>query len=242
MNKLMCHVVAGYPDEAACLELMRGLQEAGAAAIEVQIPFSDPIADGETIMRANDVALEGGMTTAKSFDLIKKAGLDCDIYVMSYIQKALHFGFKAFCETAAKAGAKGLIIPDLPPESPEYQELVQSCRKNGLELVPVLSPGMPAARLAEQLKGKPNRLYVTSRKGITGNEYAGSGELKRFIGDIRAQSKAQIFVGFGISTPQDVKDALGLGDVAVVGSAFIKTIQQSGDALSLAKELIGAES
>ncbi len=78
------------------------MEKAGATAIEVQIPFSDPIADGETIMRANDVALEGGMTTAKSFELIKEAGLSCDVYIMSYIQKALHFGFKEFCEDRRK--------------------------------------------------------------------------------------------------------------------------------------------
>ncbi|HEX5744307.1 MAG TPA: tryptophan synthase subunit alpha [Candidatus Saccharimonadales bacterium] len=240
MNKLMCHVVAGYPDADACLGLMKGMQKAGAAAIEVQIPFSDPIADGETIMRANDVALEGGMTTAKSFELIKQAGLGCDVYVMSYIQKVLHCGFEAFCEAVAKAGAKGLIIPDLPHESPEHKELLRLCRNYKLELVPVFSPGMPRERLKAALEDDPKCVYVTSRKGITGSEYAGGGELKRFVDDIRNQSDAEVMIGFGISTPQDVKDALELGDVAVVGSAFIKELQKSGDSLSLVKELIGA--
>lgn len=245
MNKLMCHVVAGYPDEAACLELMKGMERAGASAIEVQIPFSDPIADGETIMRANDVALEGGMTTSKSFELIKKADLDCDVYVMSYVQKALHFGFEKFCEAVAKTGAKGLIIPDLPHESAEHEELMRLCRKYSLELVPVLSPGMPPPRLKAALQDDPPLAYVTSRKGITGSEYAGSGELKRFVGDIRRSADTDIMIGFGISTAKDVKDALELGDVAVVGSAFIKAIQKSGvpnDAVSLAKDLIGVKS
>lgn len=242
MNRLMCHVVAGFPDSAACLELMKRLQEAGAEAVEVQVPFSDPIADGEAIMRANDVALEGGMTTAGSFELIKKAALDCDVYVMSYIQKVLHFGFAKFCEAAAGSGAKGLIIPDLPHESKEHAELLKLADASGLELVPVLSPGMPAARLSAELADDPSRVYVTSRRGITGSEYAASDELKKFADDIRHDSKAEIMIGFGIATPADVKDALEVGDIAVVGSAIIKEVQKSGliaDGARLADSLIG---
>jgi tryptophan synthase alpha chain len=245
MNKLMCHVVAGYPDEEICLKLMRGMQKAGAAALEVQIPFSDPIADGETIMRANDVALEGGMTIAKSFGLIRQAALECDVYVMSYTQKVFHFGFREFCSEAAASGVKGLIIPDLPHESPEHKELAALAGNLNLELVPVLSPGMPAARLAAQLKDDPNRVYVTSRKGITGTGYSGTRELEEFVKAIRKQSYCEVMIGFGISTPKDVKDALEIGDIAVVGSAMIKEIQKSGlpgDALNLASDLIGTAS
>jgi tryptophan synthase alpha subunit len=228
---LICHVVAGYPDERTCLELMKGMDEAGVSAIEVQIPFSDPIADGETIMRANDVALEGGMTTADSFDLMKRArkqGVNCDIYIMSYVQKARHFGLEAFCDEARKCDAKGLIIPDLPYDSPEYPQLLKLARARELELVPVLSPGMPDTRLQTLLSAKPNSVYVTSRRGITGNTYSGTRELERIIGSIRSESKAIVMVGFGISTPEDVTDALKFGDQAVVGSAIIKNFQADG--------------
>ncbi len=228
MNKLMCHVVAGFPEADTCLELIRGLDKAGAAAIEVQIPFSDPIADGETIMRANDVALEGGMTTAGSFELIKEAGVNADVYIMSYIQKILHFGFKEFCEAATKCGAKGLIIPDLPYDTPEHEDLIVLARNLELELVPVLSPGMPEKRLAGALKFNPKTIYVTSRRGITGNEYAGTEELARFVSDIRNKSDARVMIGFGIASANDVSDALKLGDIAVVGSAIIKRLQESG--------------
>ena len=226
MNKLMCHVVAGYPDAKTCLELMKGMAERGVAAVEVQIPFSDPIADGETIMHANDAALEGGMTTAGSFKLIKAAGLRCDVYVMSYIQKAQRFGLNAFCEAATASGVKGLIIPDLPYDAPEYQELSACIGK--LELVPVLSPGMPEARLKVVLTARPARVYVTSRRGITGNEYAGGRELEQIVQAIRKASKAEVMIGFGITTPEDVRNALKLGDIAVVGSAVIKRLQESG--------------
>ncbi len=86
---------------------------------------------------------------------------------------------------------------------------------------------MPAARLKAALQDDPPRVYVTSRKGITGSEYAASGELKRFVDDIKRQSGAEVMIGFGISTPKDVKDALEVGDIAVVGSAIIKEIQKS---------------
>lgn len=244
MNKLMCHVVAGFPDADTCLELMKGLQQAGAAYIEVQVPFSDPIADGETIMRANDVALGAGMTTAGSFDLIKKAreqGVKADIYIMSYIQKVLHFGFEEFCGQAADSGAKGLIIPDLPHESPEHGQLAPLADKHGLELIPVLSPGMPEARLSVALDDNPAHIYVTSRKGITGSEYAGTEELGKFVAGIRGRSDAKVMIGFGIATAQDVQDVLKIGDVAVIGSAIIRRLQESGtqETISYVKGLAG---
>lgn len=228
MNKLMCHVVAGYPDADRCLELMRGFDKAGAAAIEVQIPFSDPIADGEIIMRANDAALAGGMTTAGSFELIKKADLDCDVYIMSYIQKVLHFGFEEFCDEASACGAKGLIIPDLPYDSPEYAGLSKRAQSLGLRLVPVLSPGMPEERLDAALKKAPSYVYVTSQRGITGKAYNDTRELRQLARDINTRSSTRIMIGFGITEPQDVEDALRLGDVAVVGSAIIKRFKSSG--------------
>jgi len=242
MNRLMCHVVAGYPDQKTCLELMAGLRAAGAAAIEVQIPFSDPIADGETIMRANDVAIESGMTTAESFDLIEQArrhGLDADLYVMSYLQKILHFGLAEFCRRAEECGASGLIIPDLPYDSPEFTELQKLLADRPLPLVPVLSPGMSRERLKALLTPRLSAVYVTSLRGITGNQYAPTKQLKKLIDDIRHLSKAEIMVGFGIATPADVRDASELGDMAVVGSAVIKALQTSGmdGALDLVQSL-----
>lgn len=239
---IMYHVVAGYPDPQACLRLMLGMQAAGATAIEVQVPFSDPIADGETIMEANDMALAGGMTTAACFALIEKArrqGLACDLYIMSYLQKVQHFGLSEFCERAGKCQVKGLIIPDLPYDSMEFPGLHKLARKNHLALVPVLSPGMPEVRLRAELSLNPPVIYVTSSQGITGNEYTPAARLHQLVKDIKTMSKAAIMIGFGISTSGDVDDVLDIGDVAVVGSAVIKNIQTSGvkNALNFVKTL-----
>ncbi len=237
MNKpIICHVVAGYPSFDDCLQLMLGMQQIGVAAIEVQIPFSDPIADGETIMEANDVALNGGMTTASSLSLIEAArsqGVNTDIYIMSYLQKVGHFGFEYFCKMAADCKVQGLIIPDLPYDSPEADELQQLTADKGLQLIPVLSPGMAADRLQAILARKPQRLYITSSQGITGNEYAPADQLKQLVATIRQQTDATLMIGFGISTPQDVQDVLAIGDVAVVGSAVIKKIKAGGVAAAL---------
>jgi tryptophan synthase alpha chain len=232
MNRpIMYHVVAGYPDPEACLRLMLAMQASGAAALEVQVPFSDPIADGEAIMQANDAALAAGMTTAGSFELVAKAreqGLETDLYFMSYLQKVRHFGLAEFCEQAAKCQAKGLIIPDLPYDSPEFPDLRALAGKHGLALVPVLSPGMVESRLRDLLALDPPVLYVTSQQGITGNEYTPAVQLKQVVADIKKSSRAKIMIGFGISTPDDVYNALEIGDVAVVGSAVIKKIAASG--------------
>jgi tryptophan synthase alpha subunit len=227
---LMCHVVAGYPTAEACLRLLQGMQRAGVAAIEVQIPFSDPIADGATIMEANDVALAGGMTTAGSFVLIEQArsaGVDTDLYIMSYFQKVRHFGLAEFCEQAAQCAVKGLIIPDLPHDSPEFLNLSQLAAKHQLQLVPVLSPGMLPERLKAVLAGNPQTLYLTSTQGITGNRYAPAKQLRQLVTAIQNQSPATIMIGFGITSIADVTEVLSIGDIAVVGSAVIKQLQNA---------------
>ena len=244
MNKaIMCHVVAGYPNPEDCLKLMLGMQRSGVEAIEVQIPFSDPIADGETIMEANDGAILNGMTTASSFELIEKArsqGLNIDLYVMSYVQKVRHFGLEQFCERAAKSLVKGFIIPDLPYDSDEFHELYQLLEKQKLSLIPVLSPGMLDYRLQAILAYNPPAVYITSKQGITGKEYAPAAELKQFVDKVRKTSKARIMIGFGIANPRDVDDALQIGDMAVVGSAVIKKTKASGvnEAIEYVRSLV----
>ncbi|HEX5797423.1 MAG TPA: tryptophan synthase subunit alpha [Candidatus Saccharimonadales bacterium] len=244
-NKLMAHVVAGYPSEEDCIELMLGMEELGVGIIEVQIPFSDPIADGETIMRANDVALDGGMDTKSSFDMLRKArsrGLAAEIYIMSYIQKLNSLGMETFCENAARAGAKGLIVPDLPFDSPEYKALLKTTNKHSLELVPVVSPGMSEKRLSGALNDSPGLVYLTSIKGITGSKLQAGSELDELCKQIRRLApQAELAVGFGVRDAKDVKQMLKMADMVVVGSAVIRRIKSSGvrGGLELIKQLVG---
>lgn len=242
-SNLMCHVVAGYPSANGCVELLLGMQKIGVGIIEVQIPFSDPIADGETIMQANDKALKNGMDVKSSFAIISRArakGLDKTIYVMSYTQKLIHFGIDNFCEQAKRAGVNGLIIPDLPYDSKEYELLVKSAKYNSLHIVPVISPGMNKARLAGALSGKSPLIYLTSIKGITGNKLKVTRNLKSSAEQIRQLSpNSEIAIGFGLQNSKDVSQILRYADKAVVGSAAIRKIEKSGinEALNFIEKL-----
>lgn len=231
-NKLMCHVVAGYPSVEECIELIIGMDKLGVNHIEVQIPFSDPIADGETIMQANDVALANGIDTKDSFKLIKEVmskGISAKIYIMSYSQKLINCGIAGFCQQASDAGATGLIIPDLPYDSPEYEELIDAAKKNSLIVVPVVSPGMREQRLEGALRNSDDLIYLTSTKGITGNELLVSGELGSVASRIKKlKPDAELAVGFGIQKPSDVAEVLEIADLAVVGSSVIRQIEKSG--------------
>lgn len=240
MNKVMTHVVAGYPDTERCVELMRGMEKAGASMLEVQIPFSDPIADGETIMRANDVALRQEITAAASFDLIVEAALAIDVYVMSYFQKVRHVGIDKFCGLAAKAGAKGLIIPDLPFDAPEFTDFLNIIQQYGLAYVPVVSPDMSEDRLQNSLANASQLVYLTSMKGITGKSFTDNDQLSSAAENIkRLKPGIRLAIGFGVASSDDLKKVLAIADIAVIGSAIIRKIDSDGPetAVNFVREL-----
>jgi tryptophan synthase alpha chain len=227
---LICHVVAGYPDVDTCLNLISKLAKLQIEALEVQIPFSDPIADGEAIMEANDVAIHHGMTIQKSFELltrVREKGISTDIYLMSYIQKINHFGFKEFCINASKCNVKGFIIPDLPFDTTEYDTLKSIAATNNLIIVPVVSPGMLAERLEQIVKHVQGYIYVTSRQGITGTKFEHNKELEYVTNEIKKYSQCRIYIGFGIASSDDVKQALQVGDAAIIGSAIIRSLKST---------------
>jgi tryptophan synthase alpha subunit len=235
----MTHVVAGYPTTSKCIELLLAMQDAGVAAIEVQVPFSDPSADGSAIMYANDVALSNGITTRQTFAMLKKAreaGLKTPVYIMSYANKLLSFGIAKFCEEAAKCSVQGFIIPDLPYDTPEFSKLKTLSENNTIEIVPVISPGVSLERLKAYRVEKKQLVYVTSSKGITGRNLNISSKLKTVIEQIRTLSSCKIALGFGVRTPSNVLQALELADYAVVGSAVIEEIKS--ETLEHAAELI----
>lgn len=242
-NKIMTHVVAGYPNKKECLELMLGMQTAGVFAIEVQLPFSDPGADGPTIMKANDIALEIGMNIDATFALIaksRKQGFKTPLYIMSYTNKLFRYGFEDFCRNASKCQVSGLIIPDLPFDSPEHEELLGYCNEFNLELVPVLSPGIKVDRLEMYKLSSKKLIYVTSAKGITGKELSIKVELKGLLRMIRAESNCLVALGFGIRTKNHIEQALEIADIAVIGSEIVRVTEKKGvsGAIKFIKSLV----
>lgn len=230
-SKIMTHVVAGYPNREQCINLLMDMQSAGVFAVEVQIPFSDPGADGEVIMHANDSALQSGMTIADTFTMIDEVrgrGLVVPVYVMTYLNKPFSYGIKKFCEDTVRSGVTGLIIPDMPCDSEEYQAISTCCARLGLELVPVLSPLMSIDNLEAYDLINKTFVYLTSTKGITGKQFQTNENLEDLIASVRKASPCLIGLGFGIRTATDVQEALLLADVAVIGSEVIRIIDQKG--------------
>lgn len=225
---LMAHFIAGYPNERESLRIAKALVEGGADILEVQIPFSDPMADGPTIAVACGKALGRGMTVAKSLTVIRAAAqLKVPMAVMSYLNPVFRFGITKFVHTIAKAGAHALIVPDCPLDSDEGRELVAAGEKYGICIIPVVSPGVPQRRLAEILKATRGFVYCTSRQGITGANSRFAHDLERYLAEVRKASGLPVGLGFGVRTAEDFKNAAKIADIVIAGSVFINAVDQA---------------
>ncbi len=242
-NKIMTHVVAGYPTRQLCVELLLGMQNSGATMVEIQFPFSDPSADGEIIMKANEVAIGNNITINNCFKMIEvanKNGLKIPVYVMSYANKLFHFGYKRFCHNANKYNVSGILVPDLPFDTSDYIDLQKHTNSYGIELVPVLSPGIQIERVNNYELHKKKLVYISSTKGITGNDLHIQPELLSLIEIVKSKSSCKIALGFGIRSNLHVEQALEVADIAVVGSEVIRNIHNNeiGDAIKLVSKLV----
>lgn len=243
MAKLMMHLVAGYPDIKSNKSSIDGFVENSVDSLEIQIPFSDPIADGPVLMRANDEAISRNIGTSQTLALAEFASKKLDTYIMTYLQPIVSYGPDKFFDQAIKSGCAGFIIPDLPFDAPEINRFVESFPVLKQMLVPVLSEGMHESRLTDLFTHlEPKTIYLTARFGITGDKTGEfSSELKNFINMVKSYTDAKIAIGFGIQTGEDVRRALEFADLAVVGSAYNKALAKSNsNAGNLLKELVAA--
>lgn len=226
----MTHVVAGYPTLSETERILHALATGGSQMIEIQIPFSDPVADGPTIAAANDVALSGGTRVADVLALAKKCKAmhpDVALYAMSYLNPILAAGGVDFFKKAAAAGLSGFIIPDLPVE--EAAVFLTAAKKYRLNLIFVVAPNTSDARLRLIAQHASGFVYVVARLGVTGKSTTFSTELKQLLTRVRRQTKLPLAVGFGVATTDDVRAiAQAGGDIAVVGSALIRTHEKTG--------------
>lgn len=231
---IMAHCVAYFPDEARSLAAARGLLSGGAAFLEVQLPFSDPMADGPAIQTACQTALDNGFTVDKGLRWIEEltANSPAPVFVMSYGNLLYRRGITRFCREAAAAGVRGLIVPDLLP--PQDEGLYAACREAGLAAVPVISPGISDARLAAIVAEGPQYLYTTLRSGITGSRTNVGGEQLRHLQRCRTTG-AHVLAGFGIESPEQVEALAPQADTLVVGSHFVKQLIALGDAAEAAE-------
>lgn len=221
---LIPYLMVGYPSLDATRELLYGIVSAGADLVELGIPFSDPLADGATLQRANQRALERGASLRRALELVAsvRGDISVPLVLMSYYNPLLQLGDEGFARAAAEAGVDGVIVPDLPVE--ECAPLGKACAADGLALVGMVAPTSSDERIAATAQRASGFLYCVSLKGVTGARNQLSSGVDRLVERVRHASSLPAVVGFGISSAEQVRAISGYADGAVVASALLDRI------------------
>ena len=221
----VAYVMAGDPDAATALEILKALPAAGADIIELGFPFSDPMAEGPPIQRAAIRALKAGMTLRGTLDLVRafRAGdAATPIVLMGYLNPLMTYGFTAFADDAAAAGVDGLIVVDCPPE--EADPLADALDAAGIALIRLATPTSDDARLKTVVKRTAGFVYYVSVAGVTGVKEADAAVVAPAVARVRAASGLPVAVGFGIKTPDRAAAVARVADAVVVGSVLVDEI------------------
>jgi tryptophan synthase alpha chain len=222
---LIAFVPGGWPEPGATPEIVRALIEGGADAVEVGIPFSDPLADGPTNQAAYQQALEQGVTPRDVLDAVRACrtdGVSAPLLLMGYFNPLLAEGLEEFTAAAESAGVDGLIIVDLPVE--EAAELAEPARAHGLDVVYLLAPTSTDERIGAVAERGSGFIYCVSVTGVTSARAQLSEELPAFVGRVRERTELPLAVGFGISRREHVIEVGRIADGVVVGSALVEAI------------------
>ena len=236
--KLMSHLVAGYPTDELALTAARALIKGGADILEIQLPFSDPSADGPAIQTACTEVLNRNYRTADGLKFIAQIHSEfpeLPIYLMSYGSLIYTPGVENFCERAAKAGVKGMIIPDLPFDFDEG--LTEACKKNGMVNIPVAAPSMSEERLHKLAHAGFPYIYAALRVGITGTDTKIDDVTLSFLKKV-SEGGSKVYGGFGISNGGQAKALASSVEAIVAGSVFVRIITENkNDAVKLAEKV-----
>jgi len=228
---IMPFATAGYPTPERSEEWVLALVRGGADIIEIGVPFSDPLADGATVQRTSQAALRHGVTLADSVAMVRrlreKHGVSVPILLMGYFNPMLQYGLEELARDSAAAGVDGFIVPDLPAE--ESDELLQACRRHGLDLVFLLAPTSTDERIAAVAERASGFIYCVSLTGVTGQR-AALPDLRDYLARVRARTDLPLAIGFGVSTPEHVRQVGEVADGAVVASALINFLDTVPDA------------
>lgn len=220
-------ITGGDPDIQTTEKLLYTLAESGADAIEIGIPFSDPIAEGPVIQMADERALGAGCTVDKLFELVARVRQDIKIPLlfMTYYNPIFAYGVSRFTGRCADCGIDGLIVPDLPFD--ERDELLLPCEKRGLELISLIAPtsGGRIEAIAEQSRGF---LYCVSSLGVTGERTSLGRSARGMVESVKRVSDIPCAVGFGISTPEQAREMAEFADGVIIGSAIVRIVAEHG--------------
>ncbi len=224
---LVTFITGGDGDTAANLD---ALVEGGADVIELGMPFTDPMADGNAIQQANIRALAKGTKTAEIFRIaaeFRARHPQVPLVLMGYANPMIARGSEWFAEQCAKAGVDGVICVDIPPE--EDAELGPALRAAGISLIRLATPTTDAARLPAVLEGSSGFLYYVSVAGITGTQTAAQTSIEDAVTRLKAASSIPVAVGFGVRTPEQARAIAKVADGVVVGSALVDLVKEHGD-------------
>ena len=230
-SAFVTYVMAGDPDPAASLDIIKALPKAGADVIELGIPFTDPMADGPSIQAAGLRALKVGMTLKKTLELVSAFRKDDNatpLVLMGYYNPIYIYGVDKFLADAKSAGVDGLIVVDLPPE--EDTELCLPALKAGLNFIRLATPTTDDKRLPAVLANTSGFVYYVSVTGITGGAAADSKVVGDAVARIKRHTKLPVCVGFGIRTPDAARAIAERADGSVVGTALVDALRGSLDA------------
>lgn len=222
----MPFIPAGYPDLQTTQALLPALEQAGASAIEIGIPFSDPIADGPIIQEAFVAALAKKLTVSDLFGAIREVRSKVGIPLVAMVSYSIVFryGLDRFVADAKAAGFDGLILPDLPP--PEAQAVCGRVQAGGLDTILLVSPTTAPERRLEIARLCSGFIYYLSVSGITGERDKLPADLEENVRQLRQLSAVPVCVGFGISKPEHVRQLAPVADGAIIGSAFVRRMKQ----------------
>jgi tryptophan synthase alpha chain len=230
----------GYPDAETSLRVIEAIARAGADMIELGVPFSDPLADGPVIQRANQVALDRGITVKKCLDLTARAralGVTAPLFAMGYLNPLIAYGEVRYVDAWGTAGADGLIVPDQPPE--ESDDLARSCRARGMALVQFVAPTSTDERIELAAARATGFIYVVSVTGVTGARSALAAGLREYVERVKARANGKpVAVGFGISTRDQVREVGQFADGVIVGAALIRAAGDAPDPAQAAYDFV----
>jgi tryptophan synthase alpha chain len=225
------YVMAGDPSLEKTRETVLLFERAGADIVELGVPFSDPLADGPTIQRAAERALDAGVTLRKVIGLVTDIRPACQIPIvlMTYYNPVFKYGVEGFVRDAARAGVDGVIIPDLPPE--EAGELLRYSGGAHLATVFLMAPTSTEERIRKIARVSTGFIYYVSMTGITGSKLSLDSSIHESLSAIRGITKKPIAVGFGVSTPEEAKAVSESADGVIIGSAIVKKLHESPEGL-----------
>lgn len=225
---LMTHIVIGYPSLEASFEIVQAMVEAGVDLMELQIPFSEPIADGPVILKANQQALARGITVRQCLDFGERVAhrFDIPFLFMTYYNILFKYGVARFAETTAAKGLKGAIVPDLPPE--EGREYLTAMEAHKLAPIFIFAPTSSDQRMQMIAGHARGFVYCVARKGVTGQQTEFSRQLDAYLARCRQATDLPLALGFGVKDKSDIGFLTGKADIAVIGTQTIRIVEEQG--------------